>query len=270
MKDDRTSIEKQVVPEDVQRFIGMVNEDSMATQAILPEDMKGNVWKNIQTMKEEHAREYLSDEEKELIRLGKIYKKKKKMKKYWAFAAVFIMLLALGITSVGGPKRMFEKVSWIMAGREQTNIDSENEDVVQLSGVEEEEAYQQIKNDFGIEAVRMYYLPNDVEYMKANVGDEIQGIQLFYGKENKVVLEYFVAPSYRSGSLGIDKEEETVERYVLENRDVQIEVKSYQVEGQENNRWVAEFLYQDIYYSLHGADMKKAEFEKILKNLYFF
>ena len=54
----------------------------------------------------------------------------------------------------------------------------------------------------------------------------------------------------------------------LENG-VQVTVQEYEVAGQEDPRYAADFEYRDAQYQLMGH-MEKDEFEKIIKNLRFY
>ena len=71
--------------------------------------------------KEEHyaPEETLSGEQQELIRLGKIYKRKQKRRKYVVLAAAVVSAFAVGITSFGGPERILHKFNWNIGDREQ-------------------------------------------------------------------------------------------------------------------------------------------------------
>ena len=214
-------------------------------------------------------KERFSAEERELMRLGKVYRKKRKLRKYYVLVAAVICALAFGITSMGGPERIFEKFNWTLAGREQTNIDSD-EDVEQISEVKEEEAYDAIESKFGFYPVKPNYKSEGIELLEMKIGEEIQGINLIYGKDDKVSFTYFIRPDYRTSSFGTDIEDDVVNKYNIQNDDVSITVKQYSVDGVDSNRWSGEFCYQDVHYFIVANDMKQEEFEKILKNLYFF
>ena len=47
------------------------------------------------------------------------------------------------------------------------------------------------------------------------------------------------------------------------------QIKEYEIEDSKLNRYVADFEYADAQYQLMGA-MEKDEFEKIIKNLFFY
>lgn len=212
--------------------------------------------------------EKLTAEEKELIRLGRIYKKRKRLQKYVVLAAVLILAMAFGMTSIGGPKKVFERIKYVFSNIDQTNVDSEHEDVVRTSGLDEEEAYRKIEESFGFAPVGLNYLPERTAFLEAEFGDEIQCINLAYGSENEVKIIYIIRPNYRASSFGKDIEDEFEEEYIEKNEYTTIHIRKYLVDESEE-RWSVQFEYKGTLYSLSIADSSKEEVEKIVENLFF-
>lgn len=220
------------------------------------------------TEEKEPEAEKLTAEEKELIRLGRIYKKRKRLQKYVVLAAVLILAMAFGMTSIGGPKKVFEKLNWFIAGREQTNVDSDDEDVVLNTSMDEEEVYQEIEEKFGFTPVGLGYFPEDVIFLEGTINEEIQCINLVYGKDEDVKIGYFIRPNYRVGSYGKDIEDEFIEEFIEENEYTTIYIRKYLVEENEE-RWSVQFEYKETLYTMSITDTSKEEVQKIVKNLYF-
>ena len=214
------------------------------------------------------AETIFSAEDKELIRLGRIYKKRKKLHRYLVAVAAIVCVLAFGITSMGGPKKVFEKFNWTLAGREQTNVDSDNDDVVQMGDVKEDEVYEQIEDKFGFYPVKPIYRPEDVVLLEATIGDEIQGINMLYGKEDEVKLTYVIRPNYKTSSIGKDIEDDFMEEYIEETEHTVIYMRKYLIEGSEE-RWSIQFEYKEVFYSMLIMDSNEAEVKKIVENLIF-
>lgn len=248
---------------DMERIRKEIEMNPNLVDIVPAENAYENIWKGI---RENEAKEA---EEKELIRLGKIYRRKRKNRKYLVFAAVLVFVMALGVTSMGGAEKIFEKVTWMLAGREQTNIDSESEDVKQLTEVDEETAYKEIEEKFGFSPVKLEYLPKKVLYQESIIGEEIQKINLIYGHEDKADIIYIIRPNFREGSLGTDIEDTKLQEYQLTVNDVEMQIKQYRVEESGENKWAVEFVYQDVQYLLRMMRMEQEEVETILQNLYF-
>lgn len=271
-KKEKLSTEEKEMVDEIESYMKEVDSEPDVAESPLPPELQAKIHQQIETRalaREKAERERMSQEERELIRLGKIYRKRRKARKYVVLAAALVAVLALGITSIGGPEKIVEKVNWMLAGREQTNVDSDDDGIVQLEGVEEEEVYQQIEDKFGFAPVKPLYLPEQTGFLGAKMGDEIQGITITYGKDGNAKVIYFISPNYRSGSLGTDIEDEVVDEYELQSGSEKIIVKQYYLEEEKNNRWTGEFSYQNVYYLFVGMDVEKQEFEKILKNLFF-
>lgn len=272
--------------EEMESFIAEVKKHPEITSMSLSENLHRELWRDIREYNEEKTKAAsvvpeavpkepepevprLSEEEKELIQLGKIYKRKKKNKKFYLLIAAVIGAMTLGITSMGGPEKVFERFNWMLAGREQTNIDSEGEDIKKMDGVAEEEAYQQIEDEYGVWPVQLGYLPNGVEYAKSDSSEDMQFLQLKYGRDDEINVSYSIRPNYREASWGIDVEDGLQDEYIKKVNNVEILIKEFHIEGTKSYRWTAEYSYQDLQYYLEINYLTESEFEEIIKNLKF-
>lgn len=271
--DERTNkLSKQEIEllEEVDRIMEEVNCDPAVADVTVPPELRNKIFQRIRVLEAEKAKENLSDENEELIRLGKIYKRRRKYRKYYALAAAAVLAMAFGITSLGGPERVFEVAKRFIAGREQVQINSQDEDIKTIPIVDEAEAYQKIEDEFGFYPVSMNYLPEGIHFQEATVGEEIQGANLIYNQGKAVGVAYFIRPNYRTSSLGTDVEDKLADEYKMQVSGVEIAVKEYFVEAENKNRWVVEFLYKDVQYFIRITDCSKEEVKKIVENLYFY
>ena len=234
-----------------------VEADPEVADLTAPSEIDQKLYEQIKQYKEEHyaPEETLSGEQQELIRLGKIYKRKQKRRKYVVLAAAVVSAFAVGITSFGGPERIFHKFNWNIGNREQTNFDSDDEDIVAAKVSEEEEAYQKIKDEFGFDPVRMYYLPENMKFQEATNLGEIQNIYLIYGNMS---------------SVGLDVEDPIIKEYDIEVDSVCVHVKQYRVQNSIYIKSRGTFEYEGIQYFITGNGLKEGDFDKIIKNLKFF
>ena len=245
--------------EEIELFMQEVYSDPDVANAEPPADLHDKVFAEI------HARE-LAKREQEVIRLEKVYRKRLRFQKYVAVAAVMVLVLAFGVTSMGGPNRVYEMMKSTLTGREQVTIDSNN--ISETTGMSEEEAYQEIEEKFGFVPVGLNYLPKGVGYVEAEFYDEIQSINIVYGREDDVKIVYLMRPNYRAGSFGKDVEDDFIEEYIEENESATIYVRKYLVDEKEE-RWSVQFEYKGILYTMTIMDSSKGEVEKIVKNLFF-
>lgn len=258
MNDEKRMRFERELQEDAERIMAEVNKNPDLKDVTVPPELHDQIFQSI--------REY--EEERELIRLGRIYKRKRKNRKYLVLAAAMVLALAFGITSIGGAERVLEILNITNLGREQTQMNS-NEGIKFDGNASEEEAYAEIEEKFGFLPVKLEYRPAGIEFKEALVGDDTYGILMIYGRDDSANIVYFIRPNYRLGSFGTDVEDKLLEKYNVEINSVEFDIKKYQVEETQAERWTAEFLYEDVGYFLMVSDIGQEEFENILYNLQF-
>lgn len=231
-------------------------------------------------MKRTDAYAKLSEEDQEALRLGremlknqseekKIYtmrRKKRNIRRIVALAAVLILVMAVGMTSIGGPERMLQFMKSSVGGRKVSQVDSSDKNKI-IEEEDEEKAYEKIAEEFGIEPVRIIWRPKGMEFIKMELDTDIQVAELDYIRDREK-MEFIISASYGKVSLGADNEDEIIDHYYIKEN-VLIDVTEYKTPETETNRYKAEFKYNNLYYCLTGT-MTKEEMENILKNLYFF
>lgn len=216
---------------------------------------------------EEHSR--LTEEEKELIQLGMVYRRKRKFTKYWIVAAVLIMVLAIGTTSMGGPKKVIKTiVENVSKNKSRVEIDTDDGTVGKGQIAKEDEAYHQMKEKWDVEPVRLQYLPEGVGVGKFTLMEDIQMAQLEYYKGQEVKVLYQIFPGYSTGSISSGIQDDALEEYKKEVNGVVVTVKGYLVEDNTERRLVS-FVYADVQYFVWIYDTNRAEVEQIVENLYF-
>lgn len=194
-------------------------------------------------------------------------RKKRNIRRIVALAAVLILVMAVGMTSFGGPERMLQFMKSSVGGRQVSKVNSSDKNKI-IEEEDEEKAYEKIAEEFGIEPVKLMWRPNGMEFIKMELDTDIQVAELDY-RYNQKRIEFFVSTSYGKVAWGADNEDEKVEYYCYNQvKEANIEVTGYETPETERNRYVAEFEYNKVYYCLSG-EMQKEEMEKILKNLYF-
>lgn len=231
-------------------------------------------------MKRTDAYAKLSEEDQEALRLGremlknqseekKIYtirRKKRNIRRIVALAAVLILVMAVGMTSIGGPERMLQFMKSSVGGRKVSQVDSSDKNKI-IEEEDEEKAYEKIEKEFGIAPVRLWWYPENMEFENMILDTDIQVAEVDYLYKDKKI-EYFVSASYGEVSWGYDNEDKKIDYYCEQVKSTDIEVTEYETPETERNRYVAEFEYKKLHYCLSG-ELTKEEIENILKNLYF-
>lgn len=269
------------------------------TSLVVPEGTKETVLARVreqirayemeQARKEAEEREeainHLSEEDREALELGrkmlkagigqndpeeasrkKVRRKKKPLKMYLALAAVIVCVLAMGITSMGGPERIVRMVKQNVGDRE-VEKSSTSHKIKMIEGEDEEKAYQEIGDVFNTDIVKIFVCLPGMSFDSVEFYEDKQMAELFY-LYNKKTIVYCINAPYREESWGIDFED-TVEEEHFENiNGCRVKVTKYKIDKEDLPKWVAKFEYNNIEYMLTGT-MEKQDFEKILKNLIF-
>lgn len=245
-----------------------------------------------QTRKETEEREeainHLSEEDREALELGrkmlkagigqkdpeepsgkKVRRKKKPLKMYLALAAVIVCVLAMGITSMGGPERIVRMMTQDVGDREVDQVDSNHVDKENkvIEGEDEEKAYQEIGDAFGTEVVKICICLPEMRFDSMELDKDKQMADMYYYYNNKTIA-YCINVPYRDGSWGIDFEDPIDKEYSKEIQGCKIKITKYKPNQKGLPRWDARFEYDNIEYLLTGT-MKQRDFEKILNNLFF-
>ena len=236
----------------------------------------------------EEAINHLSEEDREALELGrkmlkagigqndpeepsgkKVRRKKKPLKMYLALAAVIVCVLAMGITSMGGPERIVRMMTQNVGDREVDQVDSNHTDKENkvIEGEDEEKAYQEIGNNFGTDVVKIFICLPEMYFDSMELDKDKQMADMYYYYNNKTIA-YCINVPYRDGSWGIDFEDPIDQEYSEEIHGCRIKITKYKPNQKGLPRWDARFEYNNIEYLLTGT-MKQQEFEKILNNLFF-
>lgn len=226
----------------------------------------------------ERAYAGLSEEDREALEIGrkireeqKAGKKKRRVIKgiKYAAAAAVVAVVCTGVrsmTSVGHGEKFASTIEQMVGGRKIVKINSDEGNKVS-EGVEEEKAYQEIKNIFGADVVRPM-IKKGMEFKHMNLDADLQVAEMLYQYEGKSVW-YIISASYYKSSFGFDAEDKIVKKENVELGNTIAEIKEYKRRGSEEVKCTAQFTSKKLEYFLI-AHVEKDDFEIILKNLYFF
>lgn len=242
-----------------------------------------------QTRKETEEREeainHLSEEDREALEPGrkmlkagigqndpeepsgkKVRRKKKPLKMYLALAAVIVCVMAMGITSMGGPERIVRMMTQDVGDRE-VEYTVKGEKVKTIENEDEEKAYQKIRDTFNTDIVKVILCLSDMTFDSMNLEKDKQVAEMYYNYEGKTIA-YIINAPYRENSLGIDFEDSVEKEYTKKINGCEIKITIYKIDGEKIPGCVAKFKYNNIEYLLSGT-MKQQDFEKIINNLIF-
>lgn len=140
-------------------------------------------------------------------------------------AAVVIVLLAggIGVTSFGGPERVMEMMKRNIGSREVEQVDS-NKDNLVIKEENEEEAYQKIKDELGIEPVRLAIRPKGFKYKWIKIEKDAQISEIMYQYKEENIL-YTISAMQSNNSMGLDADDKEVDKYMKKVNGVNISIQ---------------------------------------------
>ena len=206
-----------------------------------------------QTRKETEEREeainHLSEEDREALELGrkmlkagigqndpeepsgkKVRRKKKPLKMYLALAAVIVCVMAMGITSMGGPERIVRMMTQDVGDRE-VEYTVKGEKVKTIENEDEEKAYQKIRDTFNTDIVKVILCLSDMTFDSMNLEKDKQVAEMYYNYEGKTIA-YIINAPYRENSLGIDFEDSVEKKYTKKINGCEIKITIYKIDIQ--------------------------------------
>lgn len=199
----------------------------------------------------------------------KVRVRKRRKKTIVALAVALVAVLGVGMTSFGDGGFVIETVDRILGGRKNVNINVDKDDEsIQAENDQEEKVFQQIKDEFGFDLVRLDYKPSKMKMVDFILEPEFLSASIYY-QYGENVLTYYITPVYQGLSFGYDIEDTVVDEYTKTVGNTKIQITEYLIEASNQQEFSAEFEYNGITYILTGI-IEKDEFEKILENLHFF
>ena len=195
---------------------------------------------------------------------------RRKKAKYWvvSLVAVLLIVLGVGVNSVGS--KSYWKTLWDrILGTDPVKImNVEDMEIQETEDGDELAAYKEIKEKLNIQPVKLFYKPDDMELVDYEISEEILTAQLLYKYQDEII-RYLLYINDVDSSWGQKEEDNKVNTYTVPVNGIEIEAEEFRVKDSSENRQIATFEYKGAHYQIIGA-IEKSEFEKILKNLYFY
>ncbi len=237
------------------------------------EDMDSRMMDRIQKYNEEKALAHLSESDKEALLIGREIqnntyraRKPKKHKMWIALAAALGVVIAMGMTSVGGKNIIIQVFERVLGDSDKTFVDTDEVEPVET--LTEEQAYLEVEQVLGMKTVQISYKPDGMQFLDMQMDEKLQEAILYYSMGDKVCTFRILAPYIKSSS-GIEVEDELLREYQISLPETEITVCEYKVADTDELQYTAQFSYKNSQYFLSGI-MQNDEFEEIIKKFHFF
>lgn len=258
----------------------ILKDDSIQMPEGFKESLRAKLEEQIKEKEREELYSKLSEEDRLALEVGRkvleeeknkeveieVTRKKKRRKLYITLAASLVLVMAISVTSIGGPGRTVSMMRRAIGNREVEQIDS-SENNLTIVEENEEKAYQMVSEEFGVELARIYNGPEDMVFKRMEFDPTMQTAELVYylGEESVV---YCINASFKNSSWGIDVEDVVSENYEEQINGHTMEIKKYRTPKSNTERYSAKFDYNGLEYFLIGT-MTEEEFTLIINNLFF-
>lgn len=198
-----------------------------------------------------------------------VHRSQKKRRIFLALAAVLILVCGSVITGTGS--KSYWKVLWDrVAGDEELSVvNVEDMDVHEADDLDEVQVFNEIHKNLGIYPVRLVYIPYEMVLTGYEIDTEQRRAIIFY-KYKGQIIRYSLYMNDSDSSHGQTEIDQLNDEYqIIIEDNINIDIKEYDVTNSDEQRYVAEFEYMDAQYQFMGI-MEKGEFDKIIKNLFFY
>ena len=132
----------------------------------------------------------------------------------------------------------------------------------------EEEAYQKIKDELGIDPVRIVVRPKEFKFGWAKIEKNAQISEMLYRYRGENIF-FVINASQSNNSWGTNVDDKEIKDYTRKIKGVKFQIKEFETVKSKERRYAARFEYGGTGYYLMGV-MPRRDFNNILKNLHFF
>lgn len=284
MKESKDQLE-QIIKSEYDRLAkeeenDIQEDDTIEVPEGTKESLRAKIDQQIEEMKKEKVYAQLSEEDRKALELGrkimaeeeqekteaKVVHKKKRFKMYFGLAAVLILVMAVGITSIGGPERIVRMLKQAVGDREVEKVTS-GEDSMTMVEENEEEAYEKIREEFGVEPVKITQREENLHFKRMDFDETLQTAELYYEYNGENVV-YLINASYKDASWGVDVEDKIIDSSKKIVSGCEVEIKEYRIEKSNKEKYSASFKYKGLEYFLVGT-MDRMSFDIVVNNLFF-
>ena len=198
----------------------------------------------------------------------KVKKRKRHWKVYGIVAIVAVLAMMWSMVSIGGTPFFGRVLNDIIGDREMVKVNTEREDgdKNKIDNYDEERVYEEIKDKFGMDVVRLKRNSVGMSLVQSDIDEVLKKVCLLY-EDDDTLIQYQMEIQSENKSYAYDIEDKKVKRTQITVDGNKIDIIQYELDdGNDEN--VAQFAYEDVFYTINTT-MEEADFKELLKNLYF-
>ncbi len=224
--------------------------------------------------KREDIYQFLSEEDREALEIGrKIRTRKKKKRRYWKRAAVAVAVLValIAVGMQGGADRNWilgalDRIMAFAGNRLQIDYQDEQENV-KLNEEKEKKAWEKIKEELNIPVIEFYYKPEDMVFNKVYISKKAGEASMYYWYKETVVQVYLESGKRNSSFSFISEENAFLQDVIVSDQKIEIKIWNTTTKSVESHE--ASFEYQGVLYFVSGQ-LSFEEMEKMMSLIYLY
>lgn len=185
-----------------------------------------------------------------------------------AFAAVLVLVVGTSVTSVGSKSYLKELWDRVVGNEKGSVLNVKDMDKQDTSDIDESAVYKEIRDKIDILAIRIGARPKGMYVSDYKIDEQQKMAQLFY-KYNGEIIRYTIYSNNADSSLGQKEEDALIGKHEVKTDKQTILMEEYEVKNYDASRFIANFTYAGIHYQLKGI-MKEEEMKEIIENFIYF
>lgn len=289
---------KAELEKEAREILAEIEADESLQGLTMPDEAEEELMLKIQKLEEEKAAyERLSEKDKEALRLGRemqmqkenkiggddnkdsdrengnvVTFRKKKRRTYLIVAVVAMLVMMMGMSAVGEVPLVTSIREQVFGDKELTNVNSDREDgnSIESTVVSEMGIYEEIKDTFKVDIIRLNYKPNETTVLDYEIDEILNRATIIYQCDESI-LDYRMIFNYREHSYGYMIEDKLISEKTIMADDILVQLQEYQIESNDEKMYIAQFVYEDVQYILNVTTvLPEEEIEKILKKIKIF
>ncbi|MDD6440796.1 MAG: DUF4367 domain-containing protein, partial [bacterium] len=195
--------------------------------------------------------------------------RKKKRQTYLIVAVVAVLVMMMGMNAVGEVPLVTEITEQLFGRAEIMQVNSErgDENRVEIMVESEIDIYEEIKNTFNVDIIRLDYMPDKIGIIDWEIDEVLNRATIIY-QCDEATFDYRMIFNYRNQSYGYTVEDELLDEKTILVDEILIQLQEYSVENSTEKEYIAQFVYEDVHYTFNATTtLPEEEIEKILKNI---
>lgn len=211
--------------------------------------------------------EYLTEEDRKALEIGRKRLKRKKhhgwVSHFAVNAAILVCVFLVGVSTEANRTKIVNVINTLVGNEALVRVNNETDR--EKVHNEQEKAYAAIEDELGIKSARFMYEVKGMEFAGYEIDEKIQAATLFYSYQN-TVLTIVMRNEDKGTARGDMPDGDIGDKFVIKSDIGNIE--AVEIKGKKANKYFSRFIYNNTYYYISG-EMLREEFVNLVSSVFF-